>query len=90
MASDKQTATILPFTARLRGVELPRSVQFTGFHFEAKTSAEFAHMIGNFFRVTCPCGVHAFFPLNAVPTETTPHPCGDPGHFSVSVKVGHP
>lgn len=38
---------------------------------------------------TCPCGVVARFPFNGMPTEDTPHPCGNLSHFSVRFVSEH-
>ena len=42
--------------------------------------------IKNFWSFACPCGVTDTFPLNGLPTKTTPHSCGDPKHFAVEVR----
>ena len=36
-----------------------------------------------FWRITCPCGVTATYPVNSLPEVDTPHPCGNPKHWTV-------
>lgn len=42
----------------------------------------------HFFKITCPCGVVAEYPLNGMPTVDTPHPCGNPKHWTVKFEGG--
>lgn len=37
----------------------------------------------NIWEITCPCGVTASYPLNGLPEVDTPHPCGQPNHWTV-------
>ena len=36
-----------------------------------------------FWRVTCPCGIVAEYPVNGLPEVDTPHPCGHKNHWTV-------
>ena len=33
--------------------------------------------------IICPCGVEAYYPINGLPTKDTPHPCGNPKHWTI-------
>lgn len=35
-----------------------------------------------FWQITCPCGVTAEYPLTKLPEVDTPHPCGNPDHWT--------
>jgi hypothetical protein len=39
-----------------------------------------------FWRITCPCGIEVTYPINGLPEVDTPHPCGNPNHWSVKYK----
>ena len=41
--------------------------------------------IDNFWRFSCPCGVVATYPINGLPEVDTPHPCGNPKHWTVKI-----
>lgn len=36
-----------------------------------------------FWYIECPCGVVATYPVNGLPEADTPHPCGNPNHWTV-------
>lgn len=38
-----------------------------------------------FCEVECPCGVKVGFKINEIPTKDTPHPCGNPDHWTVKI-----
>lgn len=50
---------------------------------------EWESYIGMYFsgdaawRIECPCGVVATYPINKLPEVDTPHPCGNPKHWTV-------
>lgn len=33
--------------------------------------------------IKCPCDCTVFYPLNGLPTKDTPHPCGNPNHWTI-------
>jgi hypothetical protein len=39
----------------------------------------------SFWTITCPCEVSVTYPVNALPTVDTPHPCGNPDHWTVKI-----
>ena len=53
---------------------------WVGFCFVGKGAIE------QFFTITCPCGVTKSYGLHDFPRVTTPHPCGNPDHYSVVYK----
>lgn len=55
----------------------PKDLDYVGFQFIGHSGAD------NFFEVMCPCGVVAAYPLNKLPETNTPHPCGNPKHWTV-------
>jgi len=36
-----------------------------------------------FWQIKCPCGVVATYAVNKLPEVDTPHPCGNPNHWTV-------
>lgn len=38
---------------------------------------------GKFWQIKCPCGVMVEFGVNKLPEVDTPHPCGNPNHWTV-------
>ena len=42
--------------------------------------------LDEFWKFECPCGVVVRYGINKIPLATTPHPCGNPKHFSVKIK----
>jgi hypothetical protein len=39
--------------------------------------------VETFWTMKCPCGVLVTYPLNGLPLVDTPHPCGNPDHWTV-------
>lgn len=39
-----------------------------------------------FWRLRCPCGVLVTYDRDVLPRVSTPHPCGNPHHWSVKVE----
>lgn len=36
-----------------------------------------------FWTITCPCDYQVTYPINEFPLVDTPHPCGNPNHWTV-------
>lgn len=56
------------------------TVKWSGIHFDRYGTAPF-------WEITCPCGVTVGYGINELPNIDTPHPCGDPEHFSVTFNI---
>ena len=42
-----------------------------------------------FWSITCPCGFTVHYGVNKLPEVDTPHPCGDPKHWTVKYQARH-
>jgi hypothetical protein len=58
--------------------------KFVGVCFMGKESAN------TFWKITCPCGVEVVYPVNKLPEINTPHPCGNPNHWTVKYEIHSP